>query len=147
MSFIRNGEIRTYFDGESNAYVYPSGGTHRHGTEPSEQLQQEGARICGQFTTMKEADLAEIALRMIERTDVSDEAFEEVVQEMVEYYPRTWERSPTPRVMADTLQEEYHVEVKQDALFWLEETFPQAGDTKIEMAFEIWEEEYGSESN
>jgi hypothetical protein len=147
MSFIRKNEHRTYFDGESNVYLYPSGGTYKYGSDPSDKIQREGARICGKQSNMREADLAEVALRMVAETDVSDEAFEEVVQEMLEYYPRTWERSPTPRTIANTLQEEYYVESKQDAIDWMKEGFPQAGDTKIQMAFKIWEEEYGSGSN
>jgi len=92
MSFIRNGEDRIFLDGQSNVYVYVLGRAYDYGTEPSPELKREGGNISGQFSGMTEADLAEISLRLIARTDIDDNTLGEVVEAVTEEYPRTFEK-------------------------------------------------------
>lgn len=82
MSYIRNDEPRTYFDGVSNVYLYPMAGTGR----------DSGSNVGGHTAEMTETDLSEVALRIIERTDLDEDTFEEVVDAMTNYYPEYTER-------------------------------------------------------
>lgn len=77
MGFIRNNEPRQYFDGESNVYLYPGG-----------RRNEEGSHIYGTPSEMREIDLAEVALRVIERTGLDDDTFDEVVEAVTEHYPQ-----------------------------------------------------------
>lgn len=54
MSFIRYGEERTYFHGESEAYIYPNG---------------EGEIIVRTPGVMKSADFWEVVCRAVERVE------------------------------------------------------------------------------
>ena len=72
MSYIRFGEPRRYFEGDSDMYVYPSG----------------SGEVTTHMGETTEKGLAELSLRVIEQTDVSDETFEEVVQAVTEHYPK-----------------------------------------------------------
>lgn len=69
MSYIRKNETRRYFDGESNIYVYPSDNSVVH-RGPSMDME----------------DFGELILRGLERTDVDEEVFDEVVEDVVEHY-------------------------------------------------------------
>ena len=72
MSYIRFGEPRRYFDGESEIYVYPSG----------------DGEVDGYMAELTEEELAELSLRVIERTSISEETFEEVVEAVTDHYPK-----------------------------------------------------------
>lgn len=145
MSYIRQGEDRTYFDGKSNVYVYPSGGAVRYGEEPSPDLKREGASVQGRLDRMTETDLAEIALRMVEDAGVDDDTFEQVRDAMQETYPRTFEIPPSAPQMAEELaeHEQQNDWSETQAINYLEVTFPTAAEVKMEVAYQLWEEEHG----
>lgn len=73
MSFIRFNEDRKYLDGESGIYVYPNS-------------EETAVGMWGGSREIRQEDLAELALRVVERTDVDEVAFEEVVEAVQEEY-------------------------------------------------------------
>lgn len=70
MSFLRQGEARTYYEGSSGSYVYPSSGS--------------GIRF--RDGTMDDEGFGELILRAASRTELSDDSFKELVEVVTECY-------------------------------------------------------------
>lgn len=91
MSFLRQGEARTYYDGASESYIYPS----------TDQVQV-------QYGGINDKDFGELILRAVDRTELSDEAFNELIEAVTDYYgPEDEEDYGEIRSHADFVQEMY----------------------------------------
>lgn len=126
MSYLRRVEPLTYFGGKSDTYLYPAGEN----------------RVSGDVK-MREDVLAEVALRVIERTDLDDETFDEVVEAVTAHYPEDFEKPASAPEMAGWLEKWGNMEWSEDeAIESLDNMgYEDAPYVKKVVAYELWQED------
>lgn len=133
MSYIRENEERTYFEGQSHIYLYPNAST---------DSSTEGSSIRGNIDGMTEVDLAELALRVIQRTEIDEETFDEVVTEVQDNYPDSIKIPTSAPRIAKEIQEENGDDIpKPDFYELVEVQFENISTEKKQVAWNLYNEE------